>query len=231
MDDGMQDRYEKACKKPKPEANTIRGGYCETVKLQQKSKKMASTMLGFQSALLITCGIACVAGQSPWGAAIVSACSYGSMGVGAMEGILGSRIQAAGSEAVQMAGMVGGPIGQLTGTIAASRPAPTAAANGDKAADKGAQALSCVTMALTGFKVGSLSHTIHENNKTVVANLDSAETVVDPSGNNFAGTISLNTTGGTPIANESVNYASSVVSNDQITVTATVTSSFSMSLR
>lgn len=49
-------------------------------------------------------------------------------------------------------------------------------------------------------------------------------------GNNFAGTISLNTTAGAPIANESVGYAASIVSNDQIAVTATVTSTFSMAL-
>lgn len=49
-------------------------------------------------------------------------------------------------------------------------------------------------------------------------------------GNNFTGTISLNGTSGTPLANESVNYASSIIANDQITVTATVTSTFTMSL-
>lgn len=49
-------------------------------------------------------------------------------------------------------------------------------------------------------------------------------------GNNFTGTISLNNVSGTPLANETDNYASSIISNDQITVTATVPSSFSMSL-
>ncbi len=49
-------------------------------------------------------------------------------------------------------------------------------------------------------------------------------------GNNFTGTISLNGTSGTPLANESVNYAESIITNDQITVTATVTSGFTMSL-
>lgn len=49
-------------------------------------------------------------------------------------------------------------------------------------------------------------------------------------GNNFTGTIALNNSGGTQIGSELVNYASSIISNDQISVTATVTSGFTMSL-
>lgn len=49
-------------------------------------------------------------------------------------------------------------------------------------------------------------------------------------GNNFTGSITLNNSGGTQIGSETDNYASSIISNDQITVTATVPSSFSMSL-
>lgn len=48
--------------------------------------------------------------------------------------------------------------------------------------------------------------------------------------NSLVGTIALNNSGGTQLSNELVNYAASVISNDQITVTATVNSNFTMSL-
>lgn len=48
--------------------------------------------------------------------------------------------------------------------------------------------------------------------------------------NNLTGTITLNTTGGSPIANESVSYATADVANDQLAVTATVAPSFTFSL-
>ncbi len=50
------------------------------------------------------------------------------------------------------------------------------------------------------------------------------------SGSNFTGTISLLNSSGSTLTNETVNYATAIVSNDQISVTATVPSTFSFSL-
>lgn len=57
-----------------------------------------------------------------------------------------------------------------------------------------------------------------------------ALTTPTSAGNNLAGTITLRNSGGTLLTNETVNYATSIISNDQITVTGTVPSTFTMSL-
>ncbi|MGH7246080.1 MAG: hypothetical protein ACREGI_04045 [Candidatus Levyibacteriota bacterium] len=49
-------------------------------------------------------------------------------------------------------------------------------------------------------------------------------------GTNFTGTIALKNNGGSTITNESVDYATAIISNDQISVTGTVSSTFSFSL-
>lgn len=67
---------------------------------------------------------------------------------------------------------------------------------------------------------------------TYCLHFTSTSTLTTPTSaaNNLTGTIQLNNSGGTQLTNELANYAESVISNDQITVTATVPSSFTMSL-
>lgn len=70
------------------------------------------------------------------------------------------------------------------------------------------------------------------NANTYCLHFTGTSTLTTPTsaGTNFTGTIALKDNGGVTLTNESVNYATAIVSNDQISVTGTVTSTFSFAL-